>query len=387
MSQRRQITFVVNALNRGGTERLVLDMARELMADHDLSVICLDEGGVWAHRLSVLGIPVHVVGRRPGIDLRIIRRLARLFRSLGTDIIHAHQCTAWFYCSLARLLNPRPMLLMQEHGRLHPESDSRKRRFINRLLIQRLTHRFVAVSDDVRARLVRYEGIADDRVQVIHNGVHPLGPLDDPIRTRLRRDLGIEADQIVIGTVARFDPIKNLPMLVASIEATCRRFPEARGLLVGDGPEFDAIRHKIAQAGLSDRIVLTGFRDDAQCITQCMDLFVLPSLYEGVSTALLDAMAAGVPVAVTAVGGNTEVVRDGVDGWVVPSGDAGELTNVLAEVLTDVGLRREMSVAARQRQTQAFDFSVMLDSYRRLYADMWIGQAERPGLIRSRWMP
>lgn len=364
------IAYVVNALNAGGTERLVVDMSRAFAREFDLSVICLDEPGAWGQALRADGIPVHCVWRQPGLDFSMARKLARLFRAAGTRIVHAHQCTPWFYAALARLRHGAPKLLLEEHGRFYPEVRNRKRAFVNRALIRPLTHRFVAVSEDVRQRLAAYEGLDAAQIRVIYNGVTPPAELGSAARTALRANLAIAPGEFVVGTVGRFDSIKNLPMLVGSLAAVIKQDPRVRGLLVGDGPEMARIRALIAGLGLHERITLTGYRDDARQLAQCMDLFVLSSFSEGTSMALLEAMSAGVPVAVTAVGGNPEIVTAGETGWVVASDDVMALAAAITEAGRDGSLRQQRAAAGRQRFHDRFLFSRMLDHYRELYREM-----------------
>ena len=364
------IAYVVNALNPGGTERLVVDMSRAFAREFDLMVICLDEPGAWGQALRAEGIAVHCVWRQPGMDLSMPRKLARLFRAAGTRIVHAHQCTPWFYAALARLRYSAPKLLLEEHGRFYPEVRNRKRAFINRALIRPLTHRFVAVSEDVRQRLETYEGLDAAKIRVIYNGVTPPEEIDPAARTALRARLGVAPGDFVVGTVGRFDSIKNLPMLVRSIGEAIKQNPQVRGLLVGDGPEMARIRALIAELGLSERIVLTGYRDDARQLAQCMDLFVLSSFSEGTSMALLEAMSAGVPVAVTAVGGNPEIVTAGETGWVVASDDVAALTDAVREALRNETVRARRADAGRRRFHERFLFARMLDHYRDLYREL-----------------
>ena len=367
---RPRLAYVVNDLNPGGTERLVVEMAQAFAGDYDVVVYCLDDPGIWAGSLRRAGVPVHGLWRQPGLDLSVPVRLASYFRAARVDIVHAHQCSAWFYAALSRLLYPTPRLVLEEHGRFYPEPDKPMRRLVNRMLIARLTHRFVAVSMDIRRRLERYEGLDAGRIEVVYNGVGEVPRMDAAARAGLRAKLGFGADDFVVGTIGRFDPVKNLPMLVASIAAVAPTLPSVRGLLVGDGPAWPAIRQQVDDAGLAERVRLTGHREDARALVQCLDLFVLGSFSEGTSMALLEAMAAGVPVAVTDVGGNPEIVRDGATGWVIPSGDGAALADVVRKAATDTALCRRFAEAGRLRYVQQFSMSAMLDAYRRIYAQL-----------------
>ena len=364
------LLYIVNSLNPGGTERLVMEMGLAFSREFRVSIVCLDEPGRWAADLRRAGIPVQCLWRQPGLDLSMPVKIACIARDIDAAIIHAHQCTPWFYGALSRMFHGAPKLLLEEHGRFYPEEDKPARRHVNRTVIVPLSHRFVAVSEDVRWRLDRYEGLDAARVDVIYNGVDVGPELSPAQRLALRQTLGFTKDHIVIGTVGRFDPIKNLPMLVDSLAGAHGQNGRIRGLLVGDGPEFGAIQQRIDLHGLNEAVRLTGFRSDARQLVQCMDLFVLSSFSEGTSMALLEAMASGVPAAVTAVGGNPEIVIAGETGWVVPSGAVAALTSAILDAVADEPLRQDFGRAGRQRFEEHFTFGRMIERYRDLYHSM-----------------
>ena len=364
------LLYVVNSLNPGGTERLVMEMGLAFRREFRVAIVCLDEPGLWAPELRRQGVPVHCLWRQPGLDLSMPVKIARIAREIDAAIIHAHQCTPWFYGALSRMFHVAPKVLLEEHGRFYPEEDKPGRRRVNRAVIVPLSHRFVAVSEDVRWRLDRYEGLDAARVDVIYNGVD-VGPrLSAAQRIALRQSLGLSERDIVVGTVGRFDPIKNLPMFIESLAAAREQNGRIRGLLVGDGPEFAAVQELIQTHGLADAVHLTGFRSDARQLVQCLDLFVLSSFSEGTSMALLEAMASGVPAVVTAVGGNPEIVVAGETGWVVPSGAVAALTSAVLDAAADESLRQEFGRAGRQRFEDNFTFGRMIECYRELYRAM-----------------
>ena len=372
------LLYIVNSLNPGGTERLVMEMGLAFRREFRVAIVCLDEPGLWATDLRRQGVPVHCLWRQPGLDLSMPVKIARLAREIDAAIIHAHQCTPWFYGALSRMFHGAPKLLLEEHGRFYPEEDKPARRRVNRAVIVPLSHRFVAVSEDVRWRLDRYEGLDAARVDVIYNGVD-VGPrLTSPERLALRQTLGFTEHDIVVGTVGRFDPIKNLPMFIESLAAAREQNRRIRGLLVGDGPEFGAVKALLGTHGLEDAVRLTGFRSDARQLVQCLDLFVLSSFSEGTSMALLEAMASGVPAVVTAVGGNPEIVVAGETGWVVPSGAVAALTSAVLDAAADESLRRDFGRAGRQRFEDNFTFSRMIECYRELYRSMMPSAVRNP---------
>lgn len=372
-ARRAHIAYVVHTLNPGGTERLVVDMSLAFSATFRVSVFCLDEPGIWADDLRDRGISVHCLWRQAGLDISVALRLAQYFRETKVNIVHAHQCTPWFYAALSRLRYSAPRLLLEEHGRFHPEEDNRLRRWMNRMLIRRLTHRFVAVSQDIRERLVRYEGLDHKQIEVVYNGVACVPKLSPSVRQNLRKELGFSEKCFVVGSVGRFDKIKNLPMLVEGVSRASSDVPQLQGLLVGDGPEFLSIQSLTEEFEVSERFRFTGFRSDARDLVQCMDLFVLSSFSEGTSMALLEAMSTEVPVAVTAVGGNPEIVEKDVSGWVVPSGAIDSLADVFREAARHLEKSAQFSIAARERFTKYFSFSNMIDSYGEIYDQLLAG--------------
>lgn len=364
------LDYVVHSLNPGGTERLVVQMSLAFAEEFDVRVLCLDEPGLWARDLRAQGIPVHGLWRQAGMDTGMPAKIARYCRSRGTRIVHAHQYTPWLYAALARLLCPKPALLFEEHGRFYPEVENRRRAWTNRTVVQRLTHRMVAVSNDVRARLQRYEGLNASRIEVIYNGVKQEAPLAPAARLQLRKELGFAPESFVVGTVGRLDPIKNLPLLVRSVALASELEGTLRGLIVGDGPMFADIGSLIEESGLSGRVRLAGFRDDARKVIQCLDLFILASFSEGTSMALLEAMAAGVAVAVTDVGGNPEIVVNDETGWVVASDSVEDMTRAILESIRDGPKRTRFAQAGKRRFDERFTLERMIEAYRRSYLDL-----------------
>jgi glycosyltransferase involved in cell wall biosynthesis len=342
-------------------------MSLSFCSEFEVVVLCLDEPGLWADHLRSRGIPVHCLWRQPGRDLAVSVRLAKFFRHFNARIVHAHQTTPWFYAALSRLLYSEPRLLFEEHGRFFPEVKNATRILVNRLLVRKLTHRFVAVSQDIRERLREYEGLEADRIEVIYNGVRAEALLGPDEREALRSELGFDPGSFVVGTVGRFDPIKNLPMLVASLVRVSKEVDALRGLLVGDGPVFPEIRSLVEKTGLHDRVRLTGFRNDSRKLIECMDLFVLSSFSEGTSMALLEAMMAGVPVVVTRVGGNPEVVVNGETGWVVPSNSVDALAAAILESASNAHKRQEIAAAGKRRFEDRFAFDRMIENYGKQY--------------------
>lgn len=367
------IAYIVLSLNPGGTERLVIDMAAAFKDVHKIRILCLDEPGLWAEDTRRTGIPVHCLYRQPGTDLTISVKLAAFAKRHRIDLFHAHQCTPWFYGGLSRWIYPGAKLLLEEHGRLHPEIDNPKRRWVNRLLINPMTSAATAVSRDIGNRLARYEGLDRSRIQVIYNGVNPSAGLTPAERKNLRQAFGLSSSDVVAGFVGRLDAIKNLPLLLEGVTRVKRIRPELRCLIIGNGPLMPDLADRVRRSGLDQTVILAGFRTDAARLVNLMDLFCLVSFSEGTSMALLEAMAAGVPAIVTDVGGNPEIVDPERTGWVVPSDDADAFAAVLETAVSEPGQRQKRGINARDKYESMFSFDGMINQYRRVYGRLLSG--------------
>lgn len=366
-----RIAHVVLSLPVGGTERLVEQMVRNPPPGAASACICLDAEGRIGEELRSEGFPVFALGRKPGLDLSLPRRLAALARGHGFDILHCHQYTPWFYGALARLFRPGLKVLLTEHGRFHPDLPSPKRKAFNKL-VSPLSHGLTAVSPATRDALVRIEGFPPSRVRVVLNGVRVRDPGMD--RAEARRRLGLDPDGIYFILCARFDPIKWIPGLVEAFAVAAERHPGAGLILVGDGPERGNIEETVARLGLRDRVRLPGFRDDVASWLRASDVFVLSSHSEGTSVSLIEAMSMGLPAAVTDVGGNPFVVERDRTALVVPPADATALGAALGALAGDAALRDRLGAEGRRRFESMFRMEAMLGTYASIYAEIAAGR-------------
>ncbi len=362
-----RIAYIVHSLNLGGTERLAADMSLALKDSFDMSIVCLDEPGIWAEQVREKGVAVTCLYRQPGLDFRMASGLASYARQRRIDLFHAHQCTPWFYAGLSRLLCPAPKLVFEEHGRLYPEVLNKRRKWFNRFVLQKLTHRVTAVSSDVKQRLIDYEGVCPDRIQVVYNGVKPAPPVSDADKKALRRRFGFSDQDIIAGCVGRLDPIKNLPLFINALKTARAACPDLKGIIIGDGPLYSELKTLVKTLDMQDHIRFTGYRKDAAFLIHIMDIYTLVSFSEGTSMALLEAMSAGVPAIVTRVGGNPEIVVHDQTGWMILSDDPSALTAALTNAASDVTKRHSLGRNARNRFLESFTFDRMIQQYSSIY--------------------
>jgi glycosyltransferase involved in cell wall biosynthesis len=358
-----RVLQVILSLNPGGTERLVLELVRRLHADVPMLVCCLDEPGAWAGELQTRDIELVALRRGPGFRPELGRAIAAAGHRHRATLIHAHHYSPFVYSCLARMWHPGMRLVFTEHGRTSDAPPSAKRRTINWML-GRLPHRVFAVSEDLKVHLVA-EGFARASVDVIYNGID-IGPLPTPaLRAAKREALGLSESDLLIGTIGRLDPVKDLGTLitaVAQLPATVRK----RLIIIGDGAERLRLERTAGELDDPSRVVFLGHRDDARDWLAACDVYVNSSVSEGVSLTILEAMAAGLPVIATRVGGTPEVVNESC-GRLIPSRDPSALTAALVTLAQNADQRRTLGQLARQRVETRFTVDRMVDQYRAVY--------------------
>jgi sugar transferase (PEP-CTERM/EpsH1 system associated) len=367
---RPTVCQVLHSLQVGGAEMLATRYAHRLRDHYRLIFACLDSLGSLGEQLQADGFPVFVLQRTPGLDLKCAWRLAELLRRERVDLIHAHQYTPFFYSLIARLRARRPPILFQEHGRHHPDTRRVKRVLANRILLER-RDRVVGVGESVRQALIEKEGIPAGRVSVIYNGIDlpPRGFVQSE-RAVARQELGVGPAEPLIIQVARLDYLKDHATAIRSIAHVVNRWPNARLFLVGDGPLREAIEEAVGRANLERAVRLLGQRSDVARLLTAADLFLLTSISEGIPLTVIEAMAAGLPVVSTAVGGVAEVVEDGVTGFLTPAGDDHALATRIGELLDSPRTRQEMGRRGRDRAETLFSEQGMCTRYHELYREM-----------------
>jgi len=367
------ICQVLHSLTVGGAEVLAARIARRLQGQYRFVFACLDDVGTLGEQLRHEGFAVEVVERRPGTDLGCMRRLAGLWRREGASLVHAHQYTPFFYALAARALRRSPPVLFTEHGRWYPDYPRRKRILFNRLML-RTTDRVVGVGESVRQALIRNERIPARRVRVIYNGVDAAafnGRLVD--RAAVRDEIGLPRDDLMIIQVARLDHLKDHPTAIRTLERVVQQDGRARLVLVGEGAELEKIQREIRARGMEGYVRLLGLRSDVARLLHAADLFLLTSISEGIPVTIIEAMAAGLPVVSTDVGGVGEIVRAGRTGLLARRQNDSELAGAIVRLARDPALRRQMGEEGRRRAQETFSEERMHSSYQAMYEEMLRG--------------
>jgi glycosyltransferase involved in cell wall biosynthesis len=319
-------------------------------------VICLHDRGPLAERIEALGVAVDVIGGH-GVGLFDMgRRLARRLRELRPDVVHTHNPAPHQAAAVARLFTHFPALVHTKHGRNN--FPTRARRWAEQLA-GRVTDVVVPVSSDAATVARTIDRVPDRKLRVIHNGIDV--------------GAGMQATPLPPGRppravhVARLNRIKDQGTLLRAARLVADTLPDFTLDIVGDGPMHDEVHALAADLGLGDVVRFHGFRDDIGAVLATADLFVLSSLSEGISITLLEAMAAGLPVVATDVGGNREVVLPEETGLLVPAGDAAALAEAMVAILTDPPRARRLGAGGLARVSRDFSIARTVAAYEEIY--------------------
>ena len=364
-----RVGFVLHAMQVAGAEVLVAETIRRLKGRIDPTIFCLDAVGQLGEQMIDEGVDLVNLNRQPGRDYGVAWKMARAIRERGISVVHAHQYSPFFYAALAKLASGnRFRLILTEHGRHFPDLVSPIRRGLNRIVLDRMADAVNACCEFSAKALSRNDGFAGKRISVIENGIDVERYRTHADRNLLREKLGLHRAKRYIAMVARFHPVKDHAMLLRAFATVAAQRPDVDLLLVGDGPLRGNLETQVREAGLFERVQFLGVRRDVADILQAVDLFALTSVSEAASLTLLEAMAAAVPVVVTDVGGNPEIVRQAVDGFRVPRGDDAAAAKAIIYLLDHPLEAKKMGEAGRQRVEEHYRLDRTIDRYFRLYS-------------------
>jgi glycosyltransferase involved in cell wall biosynthesis len=366
----------------GGTERQVVNLSVGLdRTRFDLHIGCFERRGEFLPEVEARQIPVteYKINRLYGPHtMRQQFKLAGYLRRHRIDVVHSYNFYANCFAVPAARLAGVPVIVaaIRDTGAFLPTSHRAAHR-----LICRLAHVVLANATAVRDWLIG-EGYRPEAVQVIRNGIDLTRfAARSRVDTGVREEFGIPKDAPLVAMLARVNRLKGVEYFIEAAAAVSSSFPEARFLVIGDallmtdgvvGPNTDYRRElndRIRRLGLEGRVIFTGFRLDIPELLREVTVAVHPSLSEALSNAVLEFMAAGVPVVATRVGGTPEIIEDGVTGLLVPPRDSSAIAHAICRILSDRGLAVRVGDAGRRRIVEHFSLAQMIRETERLYDD------------------
>ncbi|MDP5130696.1 MAG: glycosyltransferase family 4 protein [Paraglaciecola sp.] len=350
----------------GGTEQVIRQLILGLDPKRFTQQICCleEEVGAMGQQLQNNGIRVHALARQPGFDLSLIKKLRELIQVERIDVIHCHQYTPWVYGWLAAC-GLHPKVVFTEHGRFFPDRYRWKAWAINKAMAAS-TAKITAISAATKAALEQFEFINSKHIEVIYNGIEAIQS-SEQAKQQVKNELGISAEHNVIGTVARLDSIKNQAMMIQAFAMLRDTHSQLRLLIVGDGPEMNTLRALTQQLNVVDYVIFAGFKSPAIDYMAIIELFLLPSLSEGTSMTLLEAMSLGIPCIVSDAGGNAEVIAHNLNGLVLTENTAAHLAKAIEYYLTNKQALIDAGTQARLRFEQLFSAKQMVSAFTEIY--------------------
>ena len=372
-----RVMHVTYKFGVGGMEVGIAKLVNGLDATRIASSICSSVPGDSLKERLRPGVKLFELNRRRGNDPNLVADLYRLFKRERPHVVHTHRWGTLLEGALAAKLAGVPYVVHGEHGTLET-------RWHNAWVQRRLWHRVdrvLSVSSRLAERMARELRFPLDRITVIRNGLDlkRFQPLAD--KASAKRALGIAPDRLVIGTVGRTVPVKDHPTLLRALARLRDARIDFAAVIAGTGPAFQDTVRLAESLNLQD-VQLLGNRDDVESVLAAFDIFVLSSRSEGLSNTIQEAMASGLPVVATNVGGADELVVEGQTGVLTPSGDDRAMAEALATLARDGATRASLGRSGAERARAHFGIERMFRDYESMY--LGLGELGAPAMQRTR---
>jgi len=361
------ILHIIEDLEIGGSEMGLFKLVKSLDNNKFKSIVCTFNDGSVGGLIRNMGISVIQLNKKISWDFKLLVRLVRLIKKLNIDIVHCRGTRPIVYGGLAALLAKVPRVISL-HG-FNNIDDRWGLRLVK--LMARSGARIVSVSNQLRDELCQRTGMKKEKVITIHNGIEINHRIEKADCIRIKKELvGLDSDSVVIGAVGSLRPVKGYEYLLNAVLPVTQSFSNIKFIIVGDGRSRPFLEKLADDLKIRDYVSFLGYRDDIAALIRVMDIVVVPSLSEGISNVILEAMAASKPVIATRVGGNPEVVTEDGTAFLIPPKDPASIAHAIITLLKDENTREEMGKAAFDRVRKLFAQEIATRKYEELYSSM-----------------
>jgi glycosyltransferase involved in cell wall biosynthesis len=359
-----KVLHIIETPGTGGAEKLLVDIATGLPSEFTSVGVMMCES--WTgQQLAKHGIPVTVMPLQRSFDAGWPVRFAKFIRQHGVSVVQSHEFTANVYATAGARLARVPIVCTTHGKNYWPHALYRRAAY---RWAAHNSRAFVAVSNDLGRFMSSTLGIAQEQVCVIRNGIDlNVFRRDEAARARVRAELGLQDSQPLLLACGELSEVKGHEWLLRAAGGIFAACPDAFIAIAGDGPLRAQLEALTAELDISRRVRFMGFRRDVPALLSAADVFVMPSLSEGLPLAILEAMAAGVPIVASAVGGMPELLRPDQTGWLVEPRNAAQLARAVLDVLADTGARAVTVDAARKLVTEQYALGETIEAYARYY--------------------
>lgn len=361
------ILHLIDSLSVGGAERLILGLAERIDRERfQFHLCCLgsQRGNALQESFERLDIPVHVLGSRNFYNLRAPLAVARYIRQHQIDIVHTHLTYADVVGRVVGRAMNRPVVSTLQNVPRNYDRDRRDRSWLERQSARFLATKLIGVSPTIRELFIREWGIPASRIEMFYNAV----PMEQYVQLPAQPSGTADAGPLITN-IGRLSPQKAQDLLLDAAKLVLKQRPDARFMIVGQGRLEQALKEQAVRLGIAERVLFTGLRHDIPAALGESDVFVLSSLWEGLPLTAVEAMAAARPVVLTDVGGNRDLVEDGVHGLIVPPNDVPALAQAILQLLNDPQ-RLEIGLAGRARVRHDFNIDTIARQHEQLYTSL-----------------
>lgn len=365
------VLHVIETLDIGGAECVVADIVNNMHSNIKSSICCFKHIGEVANRINP-DVDIFSLDKKEGNSLSLPFRLAKIMREKKIDAVHTHNwgvfCESIFAAVIARV----PVRIHMAHGGLLDHQGTvgglvkkrirRQLEFTAALFCDKI----IAVSEDLKKLLIREIGINGQKIITLRNGIK-IRSVNNLVKESIYTQLGRNKKEFIVCFVGRLAVVKNVPFLLSALDEICALHPHVKLLVVGDGPEKNSLMNTVNVRKLMDNVFFLGARNDVRDILSICDLFVLPSLSEGISISLLEAMSMKVPVIATNIGGNAEVIENNETGILVELNNVIALKNAIKLFMNSQEKRRQFSEKAYKRIHLNFNIDKNIEAFLAMY--------------------
>ena len=364
--KRHRLMQITHDLAIGGLQKVVVNICKTIDRDKfHVSVLCLRDLGEFVPEVERLGIKVmYLLQKKYGTDYFSFLKVARILRQEKIEIIHTHNIQPFIDGTIGAFLSGVKTVVHTDHGRKFPD---KKRYMLAERILSHFVYKVVGVSEDTSNNLIKYEKISPRKIITIPNGIDGSKYLTNIDKDKKKEELGINNDGPIIGLGARLTKIKGITYLLQSMPETIKEFPDITLIIAGKGEIEEELKREATLLGIHKNVLFLEPRLDMHELLRLFDIFVLPSLSEGLPMILLEAMAAGCPIIATNVGGIHTAIKHGKNGFLIEPGQPDAITSETIKLLSDDSLRQQFSSNNIKDFKEKYSAEKMTRKYEKLY--------------------
>jgi glycosyltransferase involved in cell wall biosynthesis len=365
--KRIRLLQITHALSVGGLEQVILTLCRSIdKQQYEIIVLCLRELGDLAKEVEKTGAKVILLPQKDnGTDYFSFLKIAKIIQQIKPDVIHTHNTQPLVEGVLGCIAAFRlPKIVHTDHARQFPD---KKRYMFAEWCASHFVHKMVGVSEKTTENLRRFEKISPKKLVTIENGIILQNYQITIDRTAKRKELNLPESGSIVGVIARLEPVKGVTFLLKAAPAILAEYPDTLFLIVGDGSEKNNLIQESRDLGITDNVFFTGVRHDIPQLLKLLDIYVLPSISEGLPMGLLEAMAAGCPVVASSVGGVPGVLGKNENGLLITPGEKEALADVIINIQRDTDLVLKLSNNSYNFVEMNYSANIMVKKYIQLY--------------------